>query len=44
MYDKELVLTILGQIYQAAQTILKRFEPVRTGSKQNPGGNVQKAD
>ena len=30
MYDRELVLTILGQIYQAAQTILKRFEPVKT--------------
>ena len=30
MYDKELVLEILGQIYQAAQTILKRFEPVKT--------------
>ena len=32
MYDKELILTILGQIYQAAQTILKRFEPVKTVS------------
>ena len=32
MYDKELVLEILGQIYQAAQTILKRFEPVKTVS------------
>ena len=32
MYDRELVLTILGQIYQAAQTILKRFEPVKTVS------------
>ena len=30
MYDRELVLEILGQIYQAAQTILKRFEPVKT--------------
>ncbi|MEA2083754.1 MAG: HepT-like ribonuclease domain-containing protein [Thermodesulfobacteriota bacterium] len=30
MYDRELVLTILEQIYQAAQTILKRFEPVKT--------------
>ena len=30
MYDRELVLTILRQIYQAAQTILKRFEPVKT--------------
>ena len=30
MYDRELVLIILEQIYQAAQTILKRFEPVKT--------------
>ena len=30
MYDKELILEILGQIYQAAQTILKRFKPVKT--------------
>jgi hypothetical protein len=33
MYDKELVLTILGQIYQAAQTILKRFEPVKNSKR-----------
>ena len=32
MYDRELVLTILGQIYQASQTILKRFEPVKAVS------------
>jgi uncharacterized protein with HEPN domain len=32
MYDRELILTILEQIYQAAQTILKRFEPVKTVS------------
>ena len=32
MYDKELVLTILEQIYQASQTILKRFEPVKAVS------------
>jgi hypothetical protein len=30
MYDRELVLEILGQIYQATQTILKRFETVKT--------------
>ncbi len=30
MYDNELVLEILRQIYQAAQTILKRFQPVKT--------------
>ena len=29
MYDKELVLEILGRIYKAAQTILKRFEPIK---------------
>ncbi len=28
MYDNELVLEIMNQIYQAAQTILQRFEPV----------------
>lgn len=32
MYDRELVLEILRQIYQAAQTILKRFEPVKAVS------------
>ena len=32
MYDRKLVLTILGQIYQVSQTILKRFEPVQTVS------------
>jgi len=32
MYDRELVLEILRQIYQAARTILKRFEPVKTVS------------
>ena len=32
MYDRELVLEILGQMYQAAQTILKRFEPIKTVS------------
>ncbi|MCD6272127.1 MAG: DUF86 domain-containing protein [Deltaproteobacteria bacterium] len=32
MYDRELVLTILEQIYQASQTILKRFEPVKAVS------------
>jgi len=45
MYDKELVLEILGQIYQAAQTILKRFEPVKTVSDftDSPAG-VEKLD
>ena len=31
MYDRELVVEILRQIYQAAQAILERFQPVRTG-------------
>ncbi|MBN1841068.1 MAG: DUF86 domain-containing protein [Deltaproteobacteria bacterium] len=30
MYDKELVLEILSQIYRASQTILERFEPVKS--------------
>ena len=30
MYDRELALEILRQIYQAAQTILERFKPVKT--------------
>ena len=30
MYDKELAREILSQIYQTAQTILQRFEPVRS--------------
>ena len=32
MYDRELVLEILRQIYQAARTISKRFEPVKTAN------------
>jgi len=30
MYDKELVLEILSQIYRASQTILERFKPVKS--------------
>ena len=30
MYDKELALEILFQIYQASQTILERFKPVKS--------------
>ena len=30
MYDRELALEILTQIYNATQTILKRFEPVKS--------------
>jgi len=30
MYDKELTLEILSQIYQASQTILERFKPVKS--------------
>ncbi len=32
MYDKELALEILDQIYQATQTILRRFEPIKSAS------------
>jgi uncharacterized protein with HEPN domain len=32
MYDRELAIEILRQIYQAAQTILERFQPVKTVS------------
>jgi len=30
MYDRELALEILNQIYRSTQTILKRFEPVKS--------------
>ncbi|MDL1985858.1 MAG: antitoxin, partial [Deltaproteobacteria bacterium] len=30
MYDKELALEILSQIYQASQTILERFKPIKS--------------
>ena len=30
MYDQELALEILTQIYDSTQTILKRFEPVKS--------------
>ena len=32
MYDRELTIEILRQIYKAAQTILERFQPVKTVS------------
>ena len=32
MYDKELAVEILSQIYQATQTILQRFEPVKSAN------------
>ena len=32
MYDKELAMEILSQIYQATQTILQRFEPVKSAN------------
>ena len=32
MYDRELAIEILRQIYQAAETILERFQPVKTVS------------
>ena len=45
MYDRELALEILTQIYESTQTILKRFEPVKsvedfTGSD----GGMEKLD
>jgi len=30
MYDKELAREILTQIYQATQTVLERFEPIKS--------------
>lgn len=32
MYDRELALEILTQIYQATQTILRRFEPIKSAN------------
>jgi len=45
MYDSELVVEILRQIYQAAQTILERFQPVKTVSDftESPAG-MEKLD
>ena len=45
MYDRELALEIITQIYESTQTILKRFEPVKsvedfTGSD----GGMEKLD
>jgi hypothetical protein len=30
MYDKKLALEILSQILKSAQTILKRFDPIKS--------------
>jgi hypothetical protein len=30
MYDKALTVEILRQLYQAAETILRRFDPVKS--------------
>jgi uncharacterized protein with HEPN domain len=40
MYDKELVVEVLGQIRTASQTILRRFESIKTVSDftDSPGG------
>jgi uncharacterized protein with HEPN domain len=45
MFDKELILEILRQIEDAATTIMKRFEPVKTVADftENPAG-VEKMD
>ncbi len=45
MYDSELVVEILRQIYQAAQTILERFQPVKTVSDfTNSPAGMEKLD
>ncbi len=43
MYDKELVLEVLGQIRTASQTILDRFESIKTVSDftDSPAGRVK---
>lgn len=45
MYDKELVVEILSQIYRASQTILERFKPVQSVNDftDSPGG-MEKLD
>lgn len=45
MYDKELIMEILRQIEEAATTIMKRFEPVKTVADftSSPAG-VEKMD
>lgn len=32
MYDKELALEILSRIYQATQTVLRRFEAIKSAT------------
>jgi uncharacterized protein with HEPN domain len=43
MYDKELVLEVLGQIRMASQTILDRFESINTVSDftDSPDGRIK---
>ena len=45
MYDKELALEILSQVYQATNTISKRFEPIKSVNNftDSPGG-MEKLD
>ena len=45
MYDRHLVLEILTQIYQAAVTINKRFEPIKSANDfMDSAGGAEKLD
>ena len=45
MYDKDLVLEVLTQIYQAADTVGKRFEPIKSANDfTDSEGGVEKLD
>ncbi len=45
MYDRDLVLEILTQIYQAAATISKRFEPIKSANDfTDSEGGMEKLD
>jgi len=45
MYDRHLVLEILTQIYQAAATISKRFEPIKSANDfTDSEGGAEKLD
>ena len=45
MYDKELVLEILAQIYRSTQTIIKRFEPIKSADEfMNSDSGQEKLD
>jgi len=45
MYDRDLVLEILTQIYQTAATISKRFEPIKSANDfTDSEGGMEKLD